>query len=67
MALPLSSLGHARATFCTVPRSGTEAARFAVIALLGLGASSLTVWIVEARLGLGMGLDFVASPAEAAA
>ncbi|MBC7154792.1 MAG: GtrA family protein [Rhodobacteraceae bacterium] len=59
-ALCFSYLGHARFTFGTVPRFGAEAGRFAVTALMGLCASSLTVWAVDMRLGLGMGAAMAA-------
>jgi putative flippase GtrA len=60
VALFVSYLGHARVTFGTEPRFGAEAGRFAVTALFGLGASSLTVWVIAVRLGLGMGTAMVA-------
>lgn len=55
-ALSASYLGHARVTFGIAPRFGQEAGRFAVTALLGLCASTLTVWLLAERAGLGMGV-----------
>lgn len=55
VAVSVSYLGHARVTFGRLPRYGAEAGRFMATALLGYAVSSLTVWTVEMRLGLGMG------------
>mgnify|MGYP005843857041 CR=1 FL=1 len=60
VALSVSYLGHARVTFGIMPRFGMEAGRFAVTALMGLCASSLTVWLLAVRLGLGMGVAMAA-------
>jgi putative flippase GtrA len=48
-----SYAGHARVTFGAPLRSGPQFLRFAVLSLLGLAASSGTVWLVTSRLGLG--------------
>lgn len=60
VALSVSYLGHARITFGITPRFGIEAGRFAFTALCGLCASTLTVWILAVRLGLGMGVAMAA-------
>jgi putative flippase GtrA len=48
-----SYAGHARVTFGAPLRAGGQFLRFAVLSLLGLAASSGTVWLVTARLGFG--------------
>lgn len=49
----VSYSGHARLTFGAPLRSGPQLLRFFVLSLLGLGASSLTVHVITAVLGLG--------------
>jgi len=53
-AVAVSYLGHARVTFGADLRSGRQFLRFVALAALGLLASSGTVWLVTARLGLGL-------------
>jgi putative flippase GtrA len=52
-AVTLSYLGHARFTFGVQVRSGWQVLRFVVLTLLGLLASSGTVWVITDQLGLG--------------
>ena len=48
-----SYAGHARVTFGAPLRSAAQFLRFLALSLLGLAASSGTVWLVTTRLGLG--------------
>jgi putative flippase GtrA len=59
-AVSLSYIGHARVTFRAPVGSVDQVLRFAVLSLLGLATSSLTVWIVTAGLGLGFGVAMAA-------
>lgn len=52
-AVTLSYLGHARFTFGVPLRSGRQILRFVVLSLLGLLASSVTVWVITDQMGLG--------------
>lgn len=51
VAVPVSYFGHARFTFGIVPRHGRHFPRHLAVALLGLGSSSATVWLLHVRLG----------------
>lgn len=52
-AVTLSYVGHARFTFQAPVGSARQIQRFALTSLLGLAASSGTVWLVDTMLGLG--------------
>ena len=51
----VSYTGHARVTFGAPLRSRSQFARFVILSLLGLGASSLTVQVTTGLLGWGFG------------
>lgn len=51
VAFVLSYIGHARFTFRAPVRSMPQVLRFFFLSLVGLAASSLTVWVVTTVIG----------------
>ncbi|NJS39251.1 MAG: GtrA family protein [Rhodobacteraceae bacterium] len=59
-AVLLSYLGHARFTFAVTSQSVPQFMRFFSLSCLSLGISSLTVWLITAKLGFSFIVAMVA-------
>ncbi len=59
-AVLLSYLGHARFTFAVTSQSVAQFMRFFSLSCLSLGISSMTVWLITAKLGFSFIVAMVA-------